>query len=84
MTELKLVVRPCLEWPGAYRIHLATDGRLLAIGRNASETAAKRAIEEGIAGDDTVIVLDYASGASREHARVGDIRKGVKPRAEAA
>jgi hypothetical protein len=83
MNKLRLVIHSCPEWQGAFRIHLASDGRLLGIGRDASKVAIERATEEGLAGDDTLITFDHDgfNPPRRERGRVGDLRKGGKPKA---
>jgi len=60
MNELKLIANPDPAWARAFRVHLADDGRLLAIGR--FRVAALRVEEEGLGHSDTELLMSYASG----------------------
>ena len=63
MTQVvRLISHPDPSWPRGFRVHLADDGRLLAIGRSPLRVAALRVEEEGLGHSDTELLMSYASG----------------------
>src|SRR5437016_1918598 len=79
MNEIEVTCHPMPEWSGCFRIHVSSNGKLLAIGRDPGKAAAARLIEEGLAHNGTRILIKFTNGRFGESILVDDALAGNEP-----
>jgi hypothetical protein len=79
MPEVVIISHPCLAWPGARDLRVASDGWLLTISRDLLRDAAKRLIEEGY--DPTSVLIIRDSYDAVPELRSNSLTEAAKPEA---
>ena len=73
--EVVVISHPCVTWPGARNLHVASDGWLLCITRNPLRDGAARLVEEGYDPKSVLVIRDCCDSAPEQRSTIAEAAK---------